>query len=97
MAIVPDFSRSRSFWTFSPVRRKVVSAFRGSHRGEGPNIDKFGNVLRVETKVQRIARLRKENWQIGIQAPHSVWKGSEYYEKFCEDAIADIEERRGFF
>jgi hypothetical protein len=47
--------------------------------------------------VQRIARLRKENWQIGIQAPHSVWKGSEYYEKFREDAIADIEERRGFF
>ncbi|OGE50027.1 hypothetical protein PENARI_c018G02682 [Penicillium arizonense] len=97
VAIVPDFSRSRSFWTFSPVRRKVVSAFRGSHPGEGPNIDKFGNVLRVETKVQRIARLRKENWQIGIQAPHSVWKGSEYYEKFREDAIADIEERRGFF
>ncbi|KAJ6089032.1 hypothetical protein N7499_003879 [Penicillium canescens] len=97
VAVVPDFSRSRSFWTFSPVRRKVVSAFRGSHPGEGPNIDKFGNVLRVETKVQRIARLRKENWQIGIQAHHSVWKGSEYYEKFCEDAIADIEERRGFF
>jgi hypothetical protein len=97
VAVVPDFSRPRSFWTFSPIRRKIVSAFRGSHLDEGPNIDKFGNVLRVETKVQRIARLRKENWQTGIRAPHSVWKGSEYYEKFCEDVIADIEERNGFF
>ncbi|KAJ5776644.1 uncharacterized protein N7511_001655 [Penicillium nucicola] len=103
-AVSPDsvHARSQSFWTFSPLRKKVSSVFRrnsgpDSSPDQGPNIDKFGNVLRIETKLQRISRLRKEGWKTGIRAPHSVWKGSDYYEKFCDEVLADIANDEGFY
>ena len=57
---------------------------------EGPNIDEYGNVIRVETKAQRIKRLREEDWRIGIRSKHSLWKGTEYYDKLCETALAEL-------
>ncbi|OQD82801.1 hypothetical protein PENANT_c019G02571 [Penicillium antarcticum] len=102
VTVSPDRPRPQSFWTFSLIRKKLSSVFRlhsspDSSSDVGPNIDKFGNVLRIETMVQRIARLRKENWKTGIRAPHSVWKGSDYYEKFCDDVLADLQDCEGFF
>lgn len=84
-------SRSASFWTFSPVKPNADSAESpGSPDWEGPNIDEYGNVLRVETKAQRIERLRKEGWVIGFRSKHSLWKGTEYYDKLCETALAEL-------
>lgn len=59
---------------------------------EGPNLDEYGNIIRVETKAQRIKRLREEDWRIGIQSKHSHWKGTEYYDNLCEDALAELGE-----
>ena len=83
--------RSASFWTFSPVK---IDPDSGEPQEppviEGPNIDEYGNVIRVETKAQRIKRLREEDWRIGIRSKHSLWKGTEYYDKLCETALAEL-------
>jgi hypothetical protein len=84
-------ARSASFWTFSPVKLNPDSSEpQESPVIEGPNIDEYGNVIRVETKAQRIKRLREEDWRIGIRSKHSLWKGTEYYDKFCETALAEL-------
>ncbi|CAI7634005.1 unnamed protein product [Penicillium discolor] len=84
-------ARSASFWTFSPVK---IDPDSGEPQEppviEGPNIDEYGNVIRVETKAQRIKRLREEDWRIGIRSKHSLWKGTEYYDKLCETALAEL-------
>ncbi|KAJ6188220.1 hypothetical protein N7519_003128 [Penicillium mononematosum] len=86
-------ARSASFWTFSPVKPKPGSgASKEPPVIEGPNIDEYGNVIRVETKAQRIERLRKEDWRIGIRSKHSPWKGTDYYDKLCEVALAELGE-----
>ncbi|CAG8892230.1 unnamed protein product [Penicillium egyptiacum] len=86
-------ARSASFWTFSPVKPKPGSgASQEHHVIEGPNIDGYGNVIRVETKAQRIKRLREEDWRIGIRSKHSHWKGTDYYDKLCEVALAELGE-----
>ncbi|KAJ5034638.1 hypothetical protein NUH16_006080 [Penicillium rubens] len=86
-------TRSASFWTFSPVKPKPGSdASKEPPVIEGPNIDEYGNVIRVETKAQRIERLRKEDWRIGIRSKHSLWKGTDYYDKLCEVALAELGE-----
>ncbi|CAG8236235.1 unnamed protein product [Penicillium nalgiovense] len=86
-------ARSASFWTFSPVKPKPGSgASKEPPVIEGPNIDEYGNVIRVETKAQRIERLRKEDWRIGIRSKHSLWKGSDYYQKLCEVVLAELGE-----
>ncbi|KAJ5960922.1 uncharacterized protein N7479_008072 [Penicillium vulpinum] len=83
--------RSASFWTFSPVKSSP-GASQEPPVIEGPNIDEYGNVIRVETKAQRIKRLRAEDWRIGIRSKHSLWKGTEYYDKLCETALAELGE-----
>ncbi|KAJ5943610.1 hypothetical protein N7516_003778 [Penicillium verrucosum] len=84
-------ARSASFWTFSPVKINPDSGEpQESTVIEGPNIDEYGNVIRVETKAQRIKRLREEDWRIGIRSKHSLWKGTEYYDKLCETALAEL-------
>ncbi|CAI7656654.1 unnamed protein product [Penicillium glandicola] len=86
-------ARSASFWTFSPVKPNPDT---GEPEGPpvitGPNIDEYGNVIRVETKAQRIKRLREEDWRIGIRSKHSLWKGTDYYDKLCEVALAELGE-----
>ncbi|CAG8381437.1 unnamed protein product [Penicillium salamii] len=88
-------SRSVSFWTFSPVKDKSKAETEESAVVDGPNIDEYGNVLRVETKAQRIVRLRKEGWRIGIRSQHSLWKGTEYYDRLCETALGELGDSRG--
>ncbi|KAJ5399577.1 hypothetical protein N7465_010066 [Penicillium sp. CMV-2018d] len=84
-------ARSASFWTFSPVKVNPDSGEpQESPVIEGPNIDEYGNVIRVETKAQRIKRLREEDWRIGIRSKHSLWKGTEYYDKLCETSLAEL-------
>ncbi|KGO69419.1 hypothetical protein PITC_065040 [Penicillium italicum] len=86
-------ARSASFWTFSPVKPNPNSgAPQEPPVIEGPNIDEYGNVIRVETKAQRIKRLREEDWRIGIRSKHSLWKGTEYYDNLCETALAELGE-----
>ncbi|KAJ5486660.1 hypothetical protein N7530_000960 [Penicillium desertorum] len=86
-------ARSASFWTFSPVKPKPGSgACKEPPVIEGPNIDEYGNVIRVETKAQRIERLREEDWRIGIRSKHSHWKGTDHYDKLREVALAELGE-----
>ncbi|CAI7650716.1 unnamed protein product [Penicillium crustosum] len=83
--------RSASFWTFSPVKIDPDSGeSQESPVIEGPNTDEYGNFIRVETKAQRIKRLGDEDWRIGIRSKHSLWKGTEYYDKLCETALAEL-------
>ncbi|KAJ5835484.1 hypothetical protein N7447_001510 [Penicillium robsamsonii] len=84
-------ARSASFWTFSPVKSNPGEP-QEPPVIEGPNIDGYGNVIRIETKVQRIKRLREENWRIGIRSKHSLWKGTEYYDQLCQTALAELGE-----
>jgi hypothetical protein len=84
-------TRTASFWTFSPVKTKPGEP-KERPVIEGPNIDEYGNVIRIETKEQRIKRLRQEDWKIGIRSKHSFWKGTEYYDKLCETALAELGE-----
>ncbi|KAJ5513634.1 hypothetical protein N7463_003186 [Penicillium fimorum] len=84
-------ARSASFWTFSPVKCNPGEPQKPPVI-EGPNIDEYGNVIRIETKAQRIKRLREEDWRIGILSKHSLWKGTEYYDQLCETAFAELGE-----
>ncbi|KAJ5189143.1 hypothetical protein N7491_005467 [Penicillium cf. griseofulvum] len=84
-------TRSASFWTFSPVKSKPGEP-QEPPMIEGPNIDEYGNVIRIETKAQRIKRLREEDWRIGIRSKHSLWKGTEYYDNLCATALAELGE-----
>lgn len=86
-------ARSASFWTFSPVKSNPDSGEPDEPPViEGPNIDEYGNLIRVETKAQRIKRLREEDWRIGIRSKHSLWKGTDYYDNLCEVALAELGE-----
>jgi hypothetical protein len=87
-------SRSASFWTFTPVKAKPAGEDVSS-LWDGPNVDEYGNVLRVETKEQRIKRLRKEGWRIGIRSRHALFKGTEYYDRLCENALAELGDGKG--
>jgi hypothetical protein len=89
-------THSASFWTFTPGKASPGDETdEKSPLWDGPNIDEYGNLLRVETKAQRIKRLRQEGWKIGIRSKHSLWKGSEYYDKFCEIALEELGDSRG--
>lgn len=89
-------SRSASVWKFTPVKSQPdAETDDDSLLSEGTNIDENGNLLRVEVKAQRIERLRKEGWKIGIRSKHSLWKGTEHYDKLTETALAEVGESRG--
>ncbi|KAJ5129797.1 uncharacterized protein N7515_005836 [Penicillium bovifimosum] len=87
----PAMNRSVSFWTFTPIKPHTNPGESPvAPRVEGPNVDEFGNVMRLESKEQRMKRLRKEGWVIGFRSKHSNWKGTEYYDRLCEDALAEL-------
>ncbi|KAJ5329894.1 hypothetical protein N7452_010284 [Penicillium brevicompactum] len=88
-------SRTVSFWTFSPVKPKPGIKTDDAPLLDGPNIDEYGNLLRTETKTQRITRLRNEGWRTGLRSKNSLWKGPEYYEKLCETVLSELGESRG--
>lgn len=46
-----------------------------------------------ECKEQRIVRLRNEGWNtVGLKSKARGWKGKEYYERFCSQAMAELYE-----
>ncbi|EGE79066.2 hypothetical protein BDDG_02004 [Blastomyces dermatitidis ATCC 18188] len=44
-----------------------------------------------ETRQQRIARLKADGWTtVGLRSKKRGWKGSEYYERVCNEALAEL-------
>ncbi|KAJ5550464.1 hypothetical protein N7535_001595 [Penicillium sp. DV-2018c] len=80
-------NRTVSFWTFSPVESGGSPI---APRLEGDTVDGYGNVLRLESKAMRRKRLKEEGWVVGFRSKHCIWKGSEYYDRLCRDALAEL-------
>ncbi|OOQ90126.1 hypothetical protein PEBR_05208 [Penicillium brasilianum] len=80
--------RMASFWSFSPV----TSSDEAKDEPEpGLATDEFGNVWTKETKEQRIARLRRDDWTtVGLRSPRSTWKGALYYQDFCNMVLNEL-------
>lgn len=50
-----------------------------------------GELIRKETKEQRIARLRAEGWRtVGLRSPQSTFKGACYYQEFCNMVLNEL-------
>ncbi|OJD16982.1 hypothetical protein ACJ73_08836 [Blastomyces percursus] len=48
-----------------------------------------------ETRQQRIARLKADGWTtVGLRSRKRGWKGSEYYERVCNEALAELYKKR---
>ncbi|KAJ5584358.1 uncharacterized protein N7459_004158 [Penicillium hispanicum] len=78
-----------SFWSFAPVTSgdETEAKLNPEH-----SLDEFGNMVVRETKEQRIARLRSERWEtVGLRAPHSTWKGSQYYQDLCDLVMNEVD------
>jgi hypothetical protein len=80
---------SKSFWSFDS---KGLSK-NDDYDEDGEKMKKDlafaapGSVLN-ETKKERIARLKADNWMtVGLRNPIRGWKGSEYYENFCNEVL----------
>ncbi|OAX77709.1 hypothetical protein ACJ72_07989 [Emergomyces africanus] len=44
-----------------------------------------------ETREQRIARLKADGWlTVGLRSRKRGWKGAEYYERICNEALAEL-------
>ncbi|PGH17904.1 hypothetical protein AJ79_00803 [Helicocarpus griseus UAMH5409] len=44
-----------------------------------------------ESRQQRIARLKAEGWKtVGLRSRERGWKGAEYYERLCNEALAEL-------
>ncbi|ODH53744.1 hypothetical protein GX48_00162 [Paracoccidioides brasiliensis] len=44
-----------------------------------------------ETREQRIARLRTDGWMtVGLRSTKCAWKGTAYYERLCNEALAEL-------
>ena len=73
--------RSVSFWSFSPVKDQYC-------QGEDSPMKSLGS--RLETKEQRIARLRAEGWKtVGLKSARG-WKGEEYYRRYCSAVLDEM-------
>ncbi|PLB55832.1 hypothetical protein P170DRAFT_453076 [Aspergillus steynii IBT 23096] len=87
-----NFRRSSSFWTFSPVKSPV----RGGEKVRSGGLGKASTststlTLTMETKEQRIARLRADGWKtVGLRNPESKWKGTEYYKRYCGAVLDEL-------
>ncbi|KAL2001188.1 hypothetical protein VTN02DRAFT_2113 [Thermoascus thermophilus] len=79
--------RSASFWSFTPLETKRddlgSTATVSSRSVSSP-------AAFQETKQERIARLRAEGWNIGLRAKNRGWKGKEYYDRLCSQALGDL-------
>ncbi|KAK2757070.1 hypothetical protein FQN54_005039 [Arachnomyces sp. PD_36] len=89
--------RLASFWSFTPTETEGgKDGGRSSSRYSGSSAlpDPFLNAKTTdENKEQRIARLRSEDWKtVGLKSKMRGWKGKEYYERFCSQALAELYE-----
>ena len=86
--------RSVSFWSFTPVERE------SDRQNRDAGIDAVLGLINscsiashgvpLETKQQRIIRLRAEGWKtVGLKNKQRGWKGEEYYQRFCSEALHD--------
>ena len=81
--------RTASFWSFAPIAAGDESEAK---QNAEPSLDEFGNIVVRETKEQRISRLRSEGWDtVGLRSPHSTWKGSRYYQEFCNMVLTELD------
>lgn len=79
--------RAASFWSFHPIQSDESTVPSEPE----PTLDEFGNILLKETRSQRIARLRAENWNtVGLRSPRSTWKGARYYQEFCAMVLNEL-------
>jgi hypothetical protein len=85
-------SRSASFGAFTPDK---ASAGESVRLWDAPNVNEYGDLLRVEARGERVKRLREEGWKIGIRSKHSLYKGKKYYDELCETALAELGDGRG--
>jgi hypothetical protein len=87
--------RLASFWSFTPTDTNEKDMDMNSrYKGSSLLSDPFLNSGTTdENKQQRIARLRSEGWRtVGLRSKTRGWKGKEYYERFCNQALADLYE-----
>lgn len=84
------FQRSASFWSFSPVKPGGSCDAQGQRQERRVLRSGFGFAV-VETKEQRITRLRSEGWKtVGIRSERRGWKGVEYYQAYCGSVLDEL-------
>jgi hypothetical protein len=88
---------SKSFWSFETKGLGSNEEDGYDEHRDGEKMKKNlafampGSVLN-ETLKERIARLKADNWTtVGPRNPTRGWKGSEYYENFCNEVLADLD------
>lgn len=86
--------RLASFWSFPQTDTDGDEKKDGGYPGSDMSLDPFIHTATVdENKVQRIARLRAESWKtVGLRSKRRGWKGKEFYERFCSQALAELYE-----
>lgn len=79
------FSRSASYWSFSPAQDQDTT---------DPPSDTNGSSrpgLTLESKQQRIARLRSEGWTtVGLRNHRRGWKGAASYQAYCDKILDEL-------
>ncbi|OXV10842.1 hypothetical protein Egran_01392 [Elaphomyces granulatus] len=86
--------RSVSFWSFTPVERESDRQNSDSSINAALGVINSCSIashgVPMETKQQRINRLRAEGWKtVGLKNKQRGWKGEEYYQRFCSEALHD--------
>lgn len=86
--------RLASFWSFRQTDTNGDEKKDGGYPGSDMPLDPFLNDGTIdESKGQRIARLRSEGWKtVGLRSKRRGWKGKEFYERFCSQALAELYE-----
>ena len=96
--------RLASFWSFTPAIdtpsptnnvTKYNSVSGGSNnlsrRSSSTAATSTAGTAVDDAKQKRIERLRAQDWRtVGIRDTERKWKGPEYYEKLCSQALAEL-------
>lgn len=98
--------RLASFWSFTPAfeapspsnnvtkYNSVSGSSTGSSRKSSSTTATTTSTECTavdDAKQERIERLRAQGWRsVGIRDPERKWKGAEYYESLCSQALAEL-------
>lgn len=96
--------RLASFWSFTPAAdtpsptNNVTkynsvsgSSTNSSRRSSSTAASSVARPTVDDAKQERIERLRAQEWRtVGIRDPERKWKGPEYYEKLCNQALSEL-------
>lgn len=96
--------RLASFWSFTPAAdtpsptNNVTkynsvsgSSTNSSRRSSSTAASSAARPIVDDAKQERIERLRAQEWRtVGIRDPERKWKGPEYYEKLCNQALSEL-------